>query len=128
MKTVKVTTYTNTVCDDGSADITYDKVFLPSLEELYIVPQIKGEGSIHEYWKERSGATAPLAQHGTYTRMISYSMSDHNSAQYKRLRSARRGNACYAWSVNAGGLVSSYRHALWALTFLPIIVIGGKSK
>ena len=127
MKTVKVTTYTNTVCDDGSADITYDKVFLPSLEELYIVPQIKGEGSIHEYWKERSGATAPLAQHGTYTRMISYSMSDHNSAQYQRLRSAFRGYACYAWNVYASGYVG-YGYALWANTFLPIIVIGGKSK
>lgn len=127
MKTVKITTYTNTVCDDGSADITYDKVFLPSLEELYIVPQIKGEGSIHEYWKERSGATAPLAQHGTYTRMISYSMSDHNSAQYQRLRSANRGNACNTWRVNASGNVN-YNNALWASAFLPIIVIGGKSK
>ena len=127
MKTVKVTTYTNTVCDDGSADITYDKVFLPSLEELYIVPQIKGEGSIHEYWKERSGATAPLAHYGTYTRMISYSMSDHNSAQYQRLRSANRGDAYNTWDVYTSGNVSYY-NALWAHAFLPIIVIGGKSK
>ena len=126
MKTVKVTTYTNTVCDDGSADITYDKVFLPSLEELYVVPQIKGEGSIHEYWKERSGATAPLAQYGTYTRMISYSMSDHKSAAYQRLRSAGRGGACNTWNVHTSGGVHD-SHALWA-AFLPIIVIGGKSK
>lgn len=127
MKTVKVTTYTNTVYDDGSADITYDKVFLPSLEELYVVPQIKGEGSIHEYWKERSGATTPLAQYGTYTRMISYSMSDHKSAANQRLRSANRGNAYDTWRVYASGRVS-YSSALWASTFLPIIVIGGKSK
>lgn len=120
MKTVKVTTYTNTVYDDGSADITYDKVFLPSLEELYVVPQIKGEGSIHEYWKERSGATTPLAQYGTYTRMISYSMSDHKSAAYQRLRSAYRGIAYSTWIVFTSGGVIGYVSALWANTFLPI--------
>lgn len=127
MKTVKVTTYTNTVCDDGSADITYDKVFIPSLEEIYVNPQIKGEGSVHEYWKERSGATAPLAQYGTYPRMISYSMSDHDSAQHQRLRSANRDNSCYNWGVFVGGNVRS-NSAWWSSTFLPIIVIGGKSK
>ena len=54
-------------------------------------------------------------------------MSDHNSAQYQRLRSAYRGTAYATWSVNASGNVGSNR-AMWAYTFLPIIVIGGKSK
>lgn len=127
MKTVKVTTYTNTVCDDGSADITYDKVFIPSLEEIYVKPQIKGEGSVHEYWKERSGSTTPLDQYGTYPRMISYSMSNHSSPTYQRLRSANRDYSCHTWFVNASGLVGG-NGALWAFTFLPIIIIGGKSK
>lgn len=128
MKTVKVTTYTNTVCDDGTADITYDKVHIPSLEEIYVVPQIKGEGSVHEYWKERSGAKAPLTQYGTYPRMISYSMSDHKTAAYQRLRSASRGGAYGTWYVDASGFVHSGDAAYWARAFDPIIVIGGKSK
>ena len=128
MKTVKVTTYTNTVCDDGVADVTYDKVFIPSLEEIYVTPQVKGEGSVHEYWKERSGTTAPLAQYGTYPRMISYSMSDHNAAATQRLRSANRDSSFYAWGVHTSGYVSYYGLAWLTNTFLPIIVIGGKSK
>lgn len=127
MKTVKVTTYTNTVCDDGAADVTYDKVFIPSLEEIYVTPQVKGEGSVHEYWKERSGATAPLAQYGTYPRMISYSMSDHNAATHQRLRSANRGYSYHTWGVYPSGRVDS-DNAWWTYAFLPIIVIGGKSK
>ena len=59
--------------------------------------------------------------------MISYSMSDHKSAAYQRLRSAHRGYACGTWAVYASGGVYD-GNALWAGTFLPIIVIGGKSK
>lgn len=62
----KVVTYGNTVTDDGSAVITYDKVFLPSLEEIYCNPQIKGEGTYWPYWKEATGATTPQALWQTY--------------------------------------------------------------
>ena len=45
---VKVVTYGNTVTDDGSAVVTYDKIFLPSLQEIYCSPQVSGEGT--GYW------------------------------------------------------------------------------
>ena len=41
----KVVTYGNTVTDDGSAVVTYDKIFLPSLQEIYCSPQVSGEGT-----------------------------------------------------------------------------------
>ena len=53
---VKVVTYGNTVTDDGSAVVTYDKIFLPSLQEIYCNPQVSGEGTYWPYWKERTGA------------------------------------------------------------------------
>lgn len=123
MKAVKVTTYTNTVQDGGEADVTYDKVFLPSLEEIYCTPQISGEGNAHEYWKRKSGSTKQLSQYQTYPQMITYAVENHLSAQLVRLRSAFRSNACNTWGVYSRGLITN--HSAWYATrFSPLIVIG----
>ena len=122
MKEVKVVTYANTVNDGGEMDVTYDKVFIPSLEEMYINPQISGEGEAHEYYKRKAGTTSPLAQYGTYPQMITYAVENHTSAQAVRLRSAIRGVANRTWTVSASGDVgSSYAHS--ATRFCPLIVI-----
>ena len=49
IKPVAVKTYLNTVQDAeiGEYEITYDKGFLPSSEEMYITPQKAGEGESH---------------------------------------------------------------------------------
>lgn len=122
MKPVKVVTYTNTVQDGGEADVTYDKVFLLSLEEIYVSPQIKGEGEYHEYWKQKSGSTAPLKQYGTYPKMITYAAENHVSPQNFRLRSASRGYAYSTWYVDASGSVFTHG-ANWANRFSPAWVI-----
>lgn len=125
IKTVKVTTYPNTVNDDTSGntpDITYDRVFIPSLEEIFVNPQKVGEGEYHEYWKRRSGATTPLAQGGTYPNMITYAVESHTSAQYVRLRSAGRGGAHYTWHVTASGYVY-VNYGSSAYRFAPIVVL-----
>lgn len=93
LQIVKVTTFANTVNDGGGEDTTYDRVFIPSMEQMYCAPQIKGEGTYLEYWKQRSGATAPLAQWGTYPNIITYAVENHTSPQLVRLRSAYRGCA-----------------------------------
>lgn len=93
LQIVKVTTFANTVNDGGGEDTTYDRVFIPSMEQMYCAPQIKGEGTYLEYWKQRSGATAPLAQWGTYPNIITYAVENHTSPQNIRLRSAYRGYA-----------------------------------
>lgn len=121
LKEVKVSTYTNTVNDGGEADITYDKVFLPALEQIYVNPQITGEGEYHEYWKQRSGSETPLEQYGTYTNMITYAVENHTSAQSVRLRSASRGSASSAWHVSSSGYV--YGGASDAYRFSPLVVI-----
>ena len=122
LKKVKVVTYANTVNDSGEEDITYDRVFIPSLEQMYITPQIAGEGQAHEYWMRRSGSKTKLAQYGTYPNLITYSVSNHTSPQHVRLRSAYRGNAGNAWYVNASGSVSSSL-AFSAITFSPLVFI-----
>lgn len=122
LKTVKVVTYANTVQDGGEADITYDRVFLPSLEQLFINPQIAGEGTVHEYWQRRSGMKTKMQQYQTYPRMISYAVENHTSPQSVRLRSASRGGASGAWYVGSSGDVGS-GYAWYASRFSPLVVV-----
>lgn len=122
LKTVKVVTYANTVQDGGEADITYDRVFLPSLEQLFINPQIAGEGTVHEYWQRRSGMKTKMQQYQTYPRMISYAVENHTSPQNVRLRSAFRGHANSTWCVNSSGYVNYY-YAWSANRFSPLVVV-----
>lgn len=125
LKEVKVVTYPNTVYDDtggNTPDITYDKVFLPSLEQMYCNPQKAGEGEYHEYWKRRTGRTTPCAQGGTYPELIHYAVENHASPQYVRLRSAYRGYANYTWSVNSSGNVNG-NNASSAYRFSPLVVL-----
>lgn len=123
LKTVKVVTYANTVQDGGEADITYDRVFLPSLEQLFINPQIAGEGTVHEYWQRRSGMKTKMQQYQTYPRMISYAVENHTSPQNVRLRSADRGNAISTWYVNSSGGVFGGNGAWYACRFSPLVVV-----
>ncbi len=122
LQIVKVTTFANTVNDGGGEDTTYDRVFIPSMEQMYCAPQIKGEGTYLEYWKQRSGATAPLAQWGTYPNIITYAVENHTSPQSIRLRSASRGNAVSTWYVYSSGNVSN-NNASNANRFAPLVVI-----
>lgn len=123
LQIVKVTTFANTVNDGGGEDTTYDRVFIPSMEQMYCAPQIKGEGTYLEYWKQRSGATAPLAQWGTYPNIITYAVENHTSPQIIRLRSAYRGNASNTWYVDSSGSVSNNGNASGAYRFAPLVVI-----
>lgn len=125
LKEVKVVTYPNTVYDDtggNTPDITYDKVFLPSLEQMFINPQKAGEGEYHEYWKRRSGRSTVMAQGSTYPQIITYAVENHASAQYVRLRSAGRGNAYVTRTVNSSGGVSG-NHASGSFRFSPLVVL-----
>lgn len=123
LQVVKVTTFANTVNDGGGEDVTYDRVFIPSMEQMYCAPQIKGEGTYLEYWKQRSGATAPLAQWGTYPNIITYAVENHASPQYMRLRSANRGSAGNTWCVNSSGNVGISSSASSANRFAPLVAI-----
>lgn len=100
---VKVVTYGNTVTDDGSAVVTYDKIFLPSLQEIYCSPQVSGEGNYWPYWKERTGEKTPQALYQTYPLRITRDLAQRTVGRYVRLRSAYRGNGGSAFSTNSSG-------------------------
>lgn len=106
---VKVVTYGNTVTDDGSAVVTYDKIFQPSLEEIYCLPQASGEGTYWPYWKERTGAKTPQALWQTYPLRITRDLAQRTVGREVHLRSASRDNGDTAFNVTASGQVGYWR-------------------
>lgn len=105
-KPIKVVTV---ACDADSnvEDVTYDRVFLSSLEQMYCVPQFSGkEGSFWEYYKRLLGRTTPAPTSQTYPRLIKYALGT-TSAQYCFRRSAYRGHAYDVWGSYASGYVST---------------------
>lgn len=123
LKKVKVSTFANTVNDEGVEDITYDYVTLPSLGQIYAQTQIAGEGNPHTYWKRRSGKSAPHAWYQDDPNMITYSVANKTSAQSVRLRSAIRGNAYNAWGVYSSGYIGDYGNASDAIACSPLVCI-----
>lgn len=122
LKKVKVSTFANTVNDEGVEDITYDYVIIPSIEQVYCQPQISGEGVAHDYWKRRSGRTTPCQLGQTYPNMINYSVANHTLAQAVRLRSVNRSVANYTWSIYSSGSADS-DNASNAIPFSPLVCI-----
>lgn len=105
---VKVVTYGNTITDDGSAVVTYDKVFLPSLQEIYCSPQVSGEGTYWPYWKERTGAKTPQALLQTYPLRITRDLAQRTVGRDVRLRSVYRDSAHFSFRTSSFGNVGNW--------------------
>lgn len=126
LKPVKVVTYCNTVTATGQKqvkDITYDKVTLISLEQMYIEPQAAGEGEAHEYYKELNGTAKKFQWWQTYEILKTFAVENPTSPQSVRLRSASRGYASNTWSVHSSGGVY-YNYASSAIRPASLMFIG----
>lgn len=126
LKPVKVVTYCNTVTTTGQKqikDITYDKVTLISLEQMYVNPQIAGEGGVHEYYKELNGTSTKFQQWQTYEILKTFAIENHTSPQNVRLRSVSRGYASNTWTVYSSGNVNG-NGASSASRLAPLMFIG----
>ena len=89
---------------------TVDKIFLPSLEQMYINPELAGEGESWDYYKELAagaGLTGMFQRSQTYAALITYNAASTSSAVYVFLRSCSRSIAGYEWYVYASGYVSA---------------------
>lgn len=126
IKPIKVVTALNTVEDFTEAsEATFDKVFLPSLEQMNANPQLAGvEGFYFPYWRRRLGLNGFNGWNDTNKNpnYITTAINAQTSAQNVRLRSAIRGYANVTWDVNSTGGVSD-GHASYADRFAPVCVI-----
>ncbi|MCD8206438.1 MAG: DUF6273 domain-containing protein, partial [Bacteroidales bacterium] len=107
---VKVTTALNTVdgMDLGTLEDTYDRFFLPALNQQNISPQLAGEGDIWEYWQKATGSSSTISRDnvaGTYP--LFYDISDKVTARAVWLRSASRSTATSVWYVTSTGAVTN---------------------
>lgn len=126
LKPVKVVTYCNTVTATGQKqvkDITYDKVTLISLEQMYIEPQAAGEGEAHEYYKELNGTAKKFQWWQTYEILKTFAVENPTSPQYVRLRSANRSFAFNTWHVYSSGYVNN-SYASYAVRPASLMFIG----
>lgn len=123
-KPIKIVTALNTVEGYSDATVTtFDRFFLPSLEQMFINPQLANvEGESWKYWQNRLGRATKAAQGSTYPNLITTGIDNKASPQYVRLRSALRGNSYITWYVYTSGLVTSY-YAYYAYRFSPVCVI-----
>lgn len=114
METLKITRALNTISepDKNIASDSYDaKIFLPSIEQMYIRPQAAAglEGEAWDYYKQLAvgaGLSGPFQWWQTYPILISYALNSQSAAQYVRLSSASRDNSYSAWYVHASGHVN----------------------
>lgn len=121
--TIKNTTYPVSAISSSSPDITYDKVWLPSLEEMYISPQISGEGDALEYYKQLNGTSTMYQRYSTYADLKKYYCNNTTSPYYYWLRSVNRDYAYGAWFVGSSGRVN-YSYASYATAASPLVAIG----
>lgn len=112
---IKIQVARNTICDGGGIDVMHDKFFLPSLEEMYGVPQLADvEGPYLPYWKDLTGLSAPTNAANAGRVIVDV---DNKQALNCRLRSANRGTSYAAWFVSTSGYLyysgahNSYRCA-----------------
>lgn len=119
LEPVEVVTALNTVEGyDTDRETTIDRIFLPSLEQMYINPQLSGaEGEYWDYYKElaeEAGLPGKFQRYQTYPILITYSVDAHSSAVHIRVRSAIRGGANNTWLVYASGTVNNAYYAYYA--------------
>ena len=127
MLPVRTRTYLNTVNDTteyGVAyDDTYDKVFLPSLNQMYVTADFTDEGETWDYWKLLSDGEKFKVYPAVYPQLIHYATENRTSPQNVRLRSAYRWYAYNTWFVYSTGFVHR-RPACYSLPPVPACVIG----
>lgn len=107
---VKIQTATNTEIDSGTTDITYDRFFLMSLEEVYAVPQIANvEGPFFPYWKTATGFNEPSNGTSSNVSAARYikKLHDTSSGSSPHLRSASKNTSYNVWGMYTNGYIAN---------------------
>ena len=126
---VKVVTVTNNKSepDKSVQDITYDKIFLPSMEQMYCAPEASGEGEYFEYWKKATGRDTPCVKLNTYPELITYNIANHEAVSNMAMRSANCTNSCDVRTVTQMGYLAENYSASNAFYYTPVCAITGSA-
>lgn len=130
LQPVKVVTYCNTVTAIGQKqvkDITYDKVTMISLEQMYIKSQIAGEGEAHEYYKELNGTDTKFQLWQTYEILKAFAVGNPTISKSICLRSVYLDSAYDIWHVLFNGFITN-SNAAGTNVPIPLMFIGAASS
>ena len=108
---IKVTTATNPVSEPDKtigSEVTYDKFFLPSLEQMFVDPgSIKGEGEYWEYWKQAIGQSQRAKNNNVaYEGYITRDLEEPHSEKSTFLRTARTNSSRFMWYITPAGAMN----------------------
>ena len=110
-----------------SNETTFDTFFLPSVEQIYGVPQNEGEGEAFEYWRNISGRTTPnpLGRANKNPAFITYALENSGKAVYVRLRSCERTSTRpeVTYIINNEGAITTLSAANNTTRFAPVCVV-----
>lgn len=109
IKPIKIQTARDIVLSDGGIDITFDRFFPISLEQMNITPQAAvSEGAALDYWKEiaKHEDVAAFSRYGTYPCLTAHALSEKNANRTCILRSATVSNPGFIWRITTTGYIS----------------------
>lgn len=128
IKPIKIQTARDRVLSDAGIDITFDRFFPLSLEQMNITPQAAvSEGAALDYWKEiaKHEDVAAFSRYGTYPCLTTHSVNNKTVARTCVLRSPSISNVYTCWRLMASGYISDAGHALYSDQYCtPACVIG----
>ena len=116
IQNVKIKTVTNNTTDGGVTDETFDKFWLPSLEEVYGVPQVADvEGPVFPYWRTVIGTNTPTNQTSNARKVKALDAQTSTSSVNTRLRSSYVGSTASTWynltgSISTGNTANTMRY------------------
>ena len=122
LREVKTVTYGNNTTDTDDI-ITYDKVIIPSLDQMFIAPQYSGdgEGEAFDYYKELRGNNTPFVKDQANPELVITNSA--GAARYVLLRSPHRDRSYYEWYVFTTGNVY-FNYAIITSSLQPIVFVG----
>lgn len=104
--------------------ITYDKVILPSVTNLYVNPWSSYESDYdeaHEYWKTLNGTDTPWSRSSVKPEFVTEALDGGTCVCWTRSLSNSNGNAGNV-IMTTGAMESHYARALY--NFTPMVCIG----
>lgn len=119
---VAVKTACNKVTDGGRMDTVYDKVFLPSIGEMYGVPNDPAESDVWAgYWRDVVGMSA---QTNSTDSLRAINPVDKQEKSPIRLRTADTRGSNNGWKVTkSGNIDSNFNDASTSFLCTPILAI-----
>lgn len=92
-----------------TSETTWDRIFLPSLQEIYAVTQVADtEGEDWDYYKTlagEAGLSGRFVRFNNYPFLLKYGIAAQSTPYANWLRSPDTGNAYSIWRINSAGAV-----------------------